>query len=439
MALFGYGKEKKGQGQADLVLAYIEDAQRVRTAFKLSNSRGAEITAHLIGLSTENGLATFQLQGVLAGDKGASVEAAFILDGLRIGGRFTVQSSRTGQVDLVLPDELEILERRKKPRAKLNPREGATLTALSGIFEGTGMTGIIENLSESGARIRVERAMEIKGERKLSLHTSLIQPGHAFGILRLSKLPRLPGAWECSGTGIYMEGGSAALFLGVSFASFPSEALGALRSLIGSRVASIPSTLPPKTRRSAEPEPAATVPASPRPVEPPPKPKEAEPVTEVAAPPAPAKEDAAAAPPAAEESAPPRNPALLRLKKRSRTVVVVATPGNAHRYLLVDHLTEEGYGKVLVAQTLQELLGLLEESTPNLLVIEDGVAELQGLELVEALHRIHDELPPIVLALEEISTATVLAARRVSVASLMVKPYELDEGFSAVLEGALGI
>ena len=439
MALFGYGKEKKGQGQADLVLAYIEDAQRVRTPFKLSNSRGVEITALLIGLSTENGLATFQLQGVLAGDKGSPIQATFILDGLRVGGRFLIVSSRTGQVDLALPEELEVLERRKKPRAKLNPREGATLTALSGIFEGTGMTGIIENLSETGARIRVERAMEIKGERKQSLHTSLIQPGHAFGILRLSKLPRLPGAWECSGQGIYLEGGSAALFLGVSFNSFPSEALGALRTLIGSRVTPIPSTLPPKTRRSAEPEPATTGPVSPRPDEPTLKPKEADPLLEVAAPPVPAIEEAAAEPPAAEELAPSRNPALLRLKKRSRTVVVVATPGNAHRYLLVDHLTEEGYGKVLVAQTLQDLLGLLEEASPNLLVIEDGVAELQGLELVEALHRIHDELPPIILALEEISTATVLAARRVGVASLMVKPYELDEGFSAVLEEALGL
>lgn len=437
MALFGYGKEKKGSGQADLVLAYIEDAQRVRTPFKLSSGKGAEITAHLIGLSTENGLATFQLQGVLAGDKGTPILATFILDGLRVGGRFSIVSSRSGQVDLALPEELEVLERRKKPRAKLNPREGATLTALSGIFEGTGMTGIIENLSETGARIRVERAMEIKGERKLSLHTSLIQPGHDFGILRLSKLPKLSGAWECSGQGIYMDGGSAALFLGVSFNSFPAEALGALRSLIGSRVAPTPTVLPPKTRRSTEPELAAP----PRPAEPAPKPKEPEPtpVPEVPAPSSSAKEEAATEPPAAEEPVPPRNPALLRLKKRSRTVVVVATPGNAHRYLLVDHLTEEGYGKVLVAQTLQELLGLLEESSPNLLVIEDGVAELQGLELVEAMHRIHDELPPIVLALEEISTATVLAARRMGVASLMVKPYELDEGFSAVLEGALGI
>jgi CheY-like chemotaxis protein len=333
---------------------------------------------------------------------------------------------------------LQIRERRSKPRAKLNPREGATLTALTGIFEGLGMTGIIENISESGARIRVERAMEIKGERKQSLHTSLIQPGHAFGILRLSKLPRMSGAWECSGRGIYLEGGSAGLFLGVAFNSFPPEAQSALRSLISSRIGAIPSTLPPKTRRNQEPEPSAEVVPAPRPTEP-------APAAEVT----PKPDKPSAAPPtepevfnresaAPEPASPTRNLALLRLKKRSRTLAVVMTPENAHSYLLVDHLVEEGYGKVQVARTLQELLDLLADTQPSLLFIDDGVAELRGIDLVDAMRRLHEELPPIVLAQEEISAGTVLAARRAGVANLMVKPYELDDAFSAILEGALG-
>lgn len=437
MALFGFGKEKKDEGSPDLVLAYIEDAQRVRTAFTLADDRSRSVTAHLIGLSVEQELATFQVQGPLPGEKGSRLQVSFILDGLRIGGSWQVVSTRTGQADLALPESLAILERRKKPRAKLNPREGATLTALTGLFEGTGLTGVIENLSESGARIRVERAMEVKGERKLSLHTSLINPGHEFGILRLSKLPRLPGAWECSGRCVYLEGGSAALFLGVSWSAFPPEALGALRSLISSRVASVPASLPPKTRRNQEPEP--TQPRE-KPAEGAPKPAPAEPEPSQPAAPAPAPPpEPASAPPEPVPAEPPRNTALLRLKKRSRTVAVVATPGNPHRVLAMDHLGEEGYGKVVSAQTLRDLLDLLDEAKPNLLVIEDGVAELQGIELVDALHRVHADLPPIVLALEEISTATVLAARRAGVTNLMVKPYDLDDAFSAILEGALGL
>lgn len=439
MALFGYGKEKNGSGSSEQVLAYIEDAQRVRVPFRLVDGRGTEFTAILIGLSTEGALATFQVQGFPPADKGAKITATFILDGLRVGGTFRVVSTRSGQVDLALPEELGIVERRKKPRAKLNPREGATLTALTGIFEGLGMTGIIENLSESGARIRVERAMEIKGERKQALHTSLIQPGHAFGILRLSKLPKIPGAWECSGQGVYLEGGSAALFLGVAFNSFPSEALNALRSVIGSRVGALPSTLPTKTRRNQEPELTREAASAPKPPAAVTAPVPATPAAALAPEPQPAPEPPDESPEAAEPLAPVRNTALLRLKKRSRTVVVVATPENAHHYFVASHLTDEGYGKVLVAQTLKDLLDLLADAQPNLLFIEDGVAELQGLDLVEALRRVSEDLPAIVLAQEEISTATVLAARRAGVSNLMVKPYDLDDAFSVILESALGI
>lgn len=44
--------------------------------------------------------------------------------------------------------------------------------------------------------------------------------------------------------------------MGVAWSSFPAEALGALRALISNRVASVPTTLPPKARRNQEPEPA---------------------------------------------------------------------------------------------------------------------------------------------------------------------------------------
>lgn len=438
MALFGLGKEKRGEGSRELVLAYLEDAQRVRVPFRLADARGREATAVLLGLSEDTGLATFQLQGPLPSDKGARLDMVFILDGLRIGGTCQVAATRSGQTDLALPEQLEVLERRKRPRAKLNPREGATLTALSGLFDGTGMTGIIENLSESGARIKVERAMEIKGERKLSLHTSLIQSGHAFGVIKISKLPRIPGAWECSGRGVYLEGGSAALFLGLAFNSFPAEALGALRSLISGRVATTPSTLPPKARRNPEAE-VALAPAAPGP---PPAPAPL-PAAAVAAaevnPVAPVSTTAEAETPATSAPEPARNTALQRLRKRARSVLIVATPGNASQVLLVDHLSEEGYGKVQVVATLQELLHELDEVHPHLIFIEDGVAELKGLDLVEALQRVHPELPPLVVALEDISTSTVLAARRLGVGNLMVKPYDLDEAFSAILEGALGL
>ncbi|MBI4914011.1 MAG: response regulator [Acidobacteria bacterium] len=462
MAIFGLGKDKKTQGPGELVLAYIEDAQRVRAPFTLVEARGRECPAHLLSLDPGTGQATFQLQGSLMSEKGARITLVFVLDGLRVGGEATLLALRPGQADLSLPEELALTERRRRPRARLHLKEGTTLTALSGLFEGAGLTGIAENISEQGVRVRLERAMEIKTEKKLALHANLVQPGHSFDLVKLSKLPRIPGSWECEGKAIYLENAGGALYLGLHISRFPSEMLPSLRSLISGRVSPPPATLPPKVRRSLEVReeapPASSAPAAPAALAvpaspavpqapaaaaPPPAPA-VPPPTEMAAPRAeagrnPASETPAPVPKPSAASA--RNPALLRLKKRSRSVILAIPPGNGHQVPVVDHLTEEGYGRVIVANHLSELVPALEGefSSQGCLLVDGGVAELGGMELVEALRRLQGELPPVILAQEEISTALVLAARRAGVTQLMVKPYALDESFSAIVEQALGL
>lgn len=448
MALFGFSKDKKGEPSSDLVLAYLEEALRRRTPFLLFDGKDRETAATLASIDEAAGTATFQYQGKLAAEKGAKVTPVFILDGLRIGSPCKCAGVRPGQVDLTLPDELAVLERRKHARARLNPKEGATLTALSGLFEGVGMTGVIENISEGGARFRVERAMEAKGEKKLSPHANLVPKGHSFDLIKVSKLPKIPGKYECPGKAAYLDGSGNGLVVGVSFSGFPAEALGALRSLVSSRATATSSTLPPKTRRSQEPEapperreraaPPEPAPPAPEPVAqpaaqaPPPAPPPAEgpPQPEVPAP--------APAPPPAEAPA-PRNLALTRLKKRSRGILVALPPDDDPAASPVPYLLGEGYGKVLAAGTLGELLGALEEPGLNLLIIDGGVVEREGIDLVETLHRVRHELPPVLLALEAPSADDVLAARELEVAHLMVKPFPLDEDFSRLVEGLLGL
>ncbi len=106
---------------------------------------------------------------------------------------------------------------------------------------------------------------------------------------------------------------------------------------------------------------------------------------------------------------------------------------------LAAHLQGEGYGKLLTASNLGELLGALEEPGWELLFIDGGLVELEGLDLVETLHHVREELPPILLALEAPSADDVVAAQEAGVAHLMVKPFALDEDFSRLLEGVLGL
>lgn len=434
MALFGFGKDKRDSGSSELVLAYLEEAARLRSPLLLVDPRRHEIPASIQSIHEEGGLLVLQLSGTMVADKGARLGIVLIHDGLRLVADTCLQAVKSSVVELELPSRLEIQERRRHPRARLNPREGATLTGLTGLFDGVGITGVLENLSEGGVRVKVEKAMGIQGEKKLHVSPGLLKAGTTLPILKLNKIPKAPPVLELSGKVVY-EDISSGLSLGIAFTGLPAELSAAVRNVVSARVQPAPTSLPPKVRRSQElsdpetllpPErPAPSVrAASPPPVEAVPK----------ADPPPPR------APALPEETAGStlRTSPLLRLKKRSRTLLVVSADGLV-REMLQMHLLEEGYGRVLTAGTLTELLEQLQEPGIGLILLDDGVAELQGLDLVAALGRMREDLPPIVLAAEEVSTIMVLEARRVGVAQLLVKPYLLDDAFSELLETQMGL
>ena len=132
-----------------------------------------------------------------------------------------------------------------------------------------------------------------------------------------------------------------------------------------------------------------------------------------------------------------RGSALLRVKKRSRGILL-AMPDGPERKTLAAFLTNDGYGRVRVAATLTELLAFLEEV--QLVFVDGGVAELQGLPLASLVRqRLEDENIPVVLAAASVDAELVLGAQEVGLAQLLVKPYELDPDFLQMLEGHLGI
>jgi len=444
MAIFGFGKDKKDEGGAsETVLAWLEDAQRVRAPFILIGPKKTELPATLQSVDEGEGLATFQVGGPLVADKGSKINFVFIQEGLRIGGTARIVELRSNAVVVELPEALELNERRKAPRARLNPKEGATVTALTGLFEGVGITGIVENISEQGARVRVEKAMSLKGEKKLPLGVALVPPGQPFMLIKLNKLPKCPSVMEMEGKAVYLDASAGGLVMGLAFDKPRPDLAGALRNLVASRTTAIPTTLPAKARRKPEAlreeEELVRPAAAPRtPAAPPPAPEPAAPER-----PAPAAVAAPAAPPptpaakAVEEAEAPKNDALVRLKKRSRAVVALA-PSAAYGDLFKDYLQEEGYGRVLVASRLEELLEHLQQPNLALLFLDGGFGTMESLELVTKLKGQFEHLPPIVLAAEDVSMAIVLAARRAGVTQMVVKPYAFDEALSGVLMQQMG-
>ena len=433
MAIFGFGKDKKsGAGSSESVLAYFEEAQRLHTVFTLIGPKKTETRATLQSIDESAGTATFQVTAQVLADKGAKVSFIYIQEALRLGGSCHLVDQRPGQVVLELPDALHLKERRPCPRARLNPKEGATLTALTGLFEGIGITGIIENISETGARIRVEKAMNLKGEKRLPLGSALVPPGQVFMIIKLNKLPKCPSVMELEGKAVYLDTSAGGLTMGLTFNQPRADFASALRSLVNARTTAIPSTLPAKARRKqAEaasasllddeplvPEPRRTLPT----------------VEETKAPVAPVAPVASLPEPEepAEAPAAPRNELLLRLKKRSRAVVAL-TPNAVFCDLLSGFLQEEGYGRILVTASLEEFLEFLQQPNLGLILLDGHQGTLEALEFVRKIKDVFHDLPPIILAAEDVSTSIVMAAHRSGVSQMLVKPYALDTALADLL------
>jgi DNA-binding response OmpR family regulator len=134
-----------------------------------------------------------------------------------------------------------------------------------------------------------------------------------------------------------------------------------------------------------------------------------------------------------------RAQALLRVKKRARGILL-AMPEGPDRDQVAAFLTEDGYGRVLCAATLTELLDHLDRPGLHLILVDGGVAEVQGLALASVLrHRLEDEMPPVILAEASVDAELVLGARETGVAQILVKPYEPDADFARMIEEHLGL
>ncbi len=438
MAMFSGKKAKPSEG-SELVLAYLEDAQRVRATVLAVDPKGREVPASLVAVTEER--VTLSVQGPVMAGKGDGVGILFYLDGLRLEAKGRALEIKPGTLVLALPPSIELAERRKRPRMRINQREGATIIALTGLFEGIGLTGSIENISETGLCMKVGRAMNVKTQGPMHMGPNLVSVGEPFMLMKLSKLPKCP-LIELGGTVAHVASDGSGLLVGIAFEAGKEFLLGSVKALVSSRTSGIPSSVPPKARRPKEIEPPPPDPALELAPPPPALKKEPEPAPVPALAPVPLSEPepepTSPAPEAlAAVESPGRGTALLRMKKRTRTILL-AMPEGPGRDALAAFLAGDGYGQIVAAATLTELLDQLDQA--QLVFVDVGVVELQGLALASLLrHHLEDEMLPVILAADSVDAELVLGAQEAGVAQILVKPYELDSDFSRMLEEHLGI
>jgi hypothetical protein len=209
MAIFGFGKDKEDPADPGLVLACLEEALRLRSPFRFGDGR-RETSALVHSVNEETRSFRLLPKDDLALAKGGKVAFTFIHEGLRLGGDGRLLEARPGIVALQLPVSLAVMERRAGPRARLNPKERATFTALQDLFQGVGITGALENIGEGGAKVRVDKAVAIGSDKRLVLGLNLVPPCQRFLVVKLNKVPRCPAVMEAEGRAVHLghEGGA---------------------------------------------------------------------------------------------------------------------------------------------------------------------------------------------------------------------------------------
>lgn len=482
MALFGFGKDKQKEEADPTVLAYMEDAQRTKSPAMIIDQRKNEIPCTIMAVQEGAGTLQLQLNAHLLAEKGTKITFIIIIDNMRIGGASKVHEAKPGSAVIDIPASLELMERRKKQRAKINPREGTTCILLSGLFDGIGITGLVENMSENGARIKVEKALEVPSEKPIKVTSRNVQNGQIFPILKVSKIPRCVATLEGAAKLIYSEVTSGTTYIGISFEEMKSEFAKLISNFVTSRTSPPPNSLPPKSRRSfaepaglSDPKDEKTIELK--------EPKEATAGKEAKTvpPTAPAAEksaplsDTVNAPPTVDSTPkeeqetsnnitvpdlvpeaggdsivgadseeeiidlPPRPvpTPLQKLKRKARTIVLFG----ADEELLVQMLQAEGYGKIICPLGMEELMEVIPPAGTGLLLLDLFMSFDECMAIAGGLLNHIADPPPVILISEnnQVGVGDTLEAQRIGISLVLPRPLKINDALFNKMEELMGI
>jgi|GEM_PF-425113 len=485
MALFGSSKEKQKHMANPIVMAYLEDAQMIKSPAMLIDSHKNEIPCNISMIQEESNQLHLILHANLFADKGVKVAFVVVIDNMRIMGSSKIQEVRPGNAIIDIPDSFELSERRKKQRAKVNPREGTTATLLSGLFDGIGITGLIENLSETGFRVKVEKAIEIKSEKKISISSRNLKVGQIFPIVKISKIPQTIATIECGGKVIYIEVTNGVSYIGFSFEELKSEFVRVLEKFVSNRNSPPPTSLPPRMRKQKETTLVDPVSKTSKDGEELPEESELTGKSKNVASKSThesakeekkeEKQEAAKSSPSSGDTAPaekkpetqetshtqsqsqsqpqpsaptgqtshaakrPEPTPLQKLKRRTRTIILFGEDDT------LDHLEKtfqsEGYAKVIRPQSLDEIFESAPQGGAGILLLSLGMPVENCIDIASSiLAHIADPIPIVVIPEEgQITVGATLDAQKAGISMLLPGPLKVDDALFNKMEELMGI
>lgn len=425
----------------DQVLAWLEELARLRTVMELrvqqEDALPIQAKVELVGEETSTCTLSLSRLPAVEPKQGQALHLVFPMDGHRFRASLAYRS-RGGYMQCVfaLPEAIHHAERREVIRARFGNREKAHVALLQGFFEGVAMGGQLVNLSMGGCAFRLQKALDVRGGRKLPLRPDLLPPGTQVALLRLQDLPQLPMV-ECSGVVAHLDQRSEGLIVGVRF-----EALGGFESqiigkLMGQRVPGFRRGFPRKRRRKdltdeelKAPQPSLEAPLLPEPpLEEGDTPFELD-LTGVM--------EAEQEIQSLQEEVKEKNHLHVLRKRGKRLLVLMAD--DLDRAILVATLQVDGYRSVFEAKSLVQALDFNRKVAFEGVILDQKVGQHGALEVLDALRAngLPKNIPAVVLQYQP-EVRLSLALKGGAVDLVMEHPVDFDGILKGALEGLLGL
>jgi CheY-like chemotaxis protein len=418
------------------ILAWLEELGRIRSPLELfaHDKDLLPIPAKVELVGEETRAFTLSLQRLPQPEPKAG--QAFLLNFHLDGQRFRTEvayQGRGGYMQCVfrLPQAVLHAERRSALRTRFGTREKAQVVALQGLFEGLALGGALVNLSLGGCAMRLSRAMDIRGDKRLALSPDLLPEGTPLALLRIQDLPHSPMI-ECGATVSHMEQRSEGVVMGLRFEGLGSYEAQIIGKLLTQRVPGFRRSFPRKRRLKDLSEAERQAPQVPE------EPIEAHEDEEVQAP---TEAESALSDLEIEElrlavRAPDRTQLL---KKRGKRILLLVGD-ELDRAILMATLHVDGYRSLYEAQSLVQALDVNRRAALDMVIVDQKVGPHGALEIVEAL-RAGDlaKGTPILVLQRKPEVRLAVAAKAGGISLVLEHPVDFDGRLKPALEGLLGL
>jgi len=440
MALLGFLKSREEEaGEPVLrdrptILAYLEELIRLRTQVQVWFKKGdlAPTSGKIDLLQEDAGTMTMTLQRSIPGDllPPAPMEMIFMIDSMRFLTQIKFKAREAYMKAMFqIPEVVRHAERRCKLRSRFGLREKATVTVLEGIFDGTGASGHLVNLSMEGLCMRIDRAISIREDRKLGLSTSLFVEGATLAIVRIQHLPNTPTI-ECSAAVAHISSTPNGIFMGLRLGCLGDAEISTMEQIMTRRLPSFGRGFPVKRRWAELHIDPCEAEADERALE-----------TELD----PEEEDEVSTDGDEEtldtETSALQDPhqRLLTIKKRGKRILVVAKD-DLDRAILSGTLFVDGFTKVVEAGNFLDALKGSRSAPLDLIIIEQQIGISDAKQFLERLRK-HGECEdtPVVMIAENPGVRTTLMAKSSGIAHVQAKPADYDGELKGVLGRLLAL